>query len=308
MKKIKLITIFSLLAFSASALHAERDELNRLDFDIEKDENGGFRPNLSIPIYWNDNLFSSVGFSDKTKMLDEKLNNVSDSHRAVILDQQNFVLGILAFESDPAPISFSIGVHYGLTKIDKTEYGYYTSQNKLYAFENNIEMEKKGFGFNGDLTFGQPEDVRALRFSVGLSPFDTLDLEQSTMINPITTTPLKSNGSKKQDLSYQLKVKFRQDIGIFGSLVADASYAVLSLNYDLRRLKDISGKYEDVEIEAKETTTWYGIKYKFPKSFFLTMSPTIGIGRELVQLSDNLSTDKHEDTQTILTTGISGSF
>ncbi|MEA3384032.1 MAG: hypothetical protein U9Q20_05090 [Campylobacterota bacterium] len=140
MKSItKLLLLSTLLASTLSA----NDTLTQINF--EQDSDGNLNPNILVPIYWNDSIYSAVGYTSSTTKEIEKVDGFTDSKNGMVATKDNLKINWLTYKFS----NFSAGLQSKIINIDKNEFGYIHDSADLFgngadyyiAFDNDVELD-----------------------------------------------------------------------------------------------------------------------------------------------------------------------
>ena len=309
MKNLGFISALTALSiFISTPVLSETSALERLKLDMERDENGNFRPNLFVPYYWSDNWYSGLGYRDKTLVTQDTLEGLVDSKLSTSISERIIRLNVVSYQGASDLFSYSVGLDYQNTAIDKIEFGYFSLNNDFIVFDNNVEIEVSGFSAHGDLTWSKLLDPHAVRVKGSLSPMNSLKVEQQTDIKPLVPITGVGNSTKAQELSYQLQIETRHDLIEFLSVGLDLEYKVLPLNYDLKVLATSADKFITAPIDTTESTSRFGLRFIFNNALGDNMFPVIGVAYETTEIEDNLNETSSKVSQTLLTAGLTGRF
>ena len=142
-----------------------------------------------------------------------------------------------------------------------------------------------------------------------LSPLRTLNVEQTTVFQPLVTTNGTSNSSTLQNLSYNLNLMLKYKLTTLLTLQLNSNYSFLPMKYDLAVLNSSADGFTTETIDIEETTISNIIKISFNIDTFSTeLSPSIGYGRKSVSSKDIVSNTTRSLDTNIVMLGFEGRF
>ena len=309
-KNTVAIAVLSLLL--TNNVLANEETADRFSFDLQMGEEGSLNPETFVPLYWDDNWFSGVGFTNSTQLTQGTVPGFTDSKLGTSISKRVLRLNLISHQTNNDGYSYSIGGDYQMMTIDKTEFGYFYLNNGLIddyvAFDNSIEIEMSGLSLRGDFTLGQSSDKHLYRLSTIVSPGSTLNVDQDTSFTPIIPTSGVGTSSKSQALSYMLQFETRHRLSEFFSVGLNLQYEVLPLEYDLQVLSATATSFQDATIDNTEITTRVGLRFVFNYPLVDGLFPVLGVTSEDVEVEDNLNGGSVSESQTLISVGFTGSF
>jgi len=293
----------------ASALSAN-DTLTQVSF--EQDNDGNFNPNIFIPVYWTDNVYSGIGYTSNTTKDIGVVDGFIDSKNGMVATSRDMRLNWLTYKFG----NFSAGLQSNFLNIDKNEFGYIHDSADLFgngtnyyiAFDNDIELDIVKTGFYID--YSTKIDNLLLRGSSTITPSTKIDVKQSTLFKPLVNDIGSSSSSTSQDLSYGVKLEAYYDTNSFVKLGFEYSYDYMPIKYDIAQLAVENNAYvfNTTTIDTDETTTKYLAKLYFDKKMLGGLTPTIGFGSIETEVKNNDSGKKSKSDESIVSVGFERRF
>ena len=285
----------------------------RLRFDLNMGDDNNLNPDLFIPVYWQANWFSGLGFSQNSSFSSEVLAGFSDSKSGTSVNEDVVRLNILSYRTNNVDLNYSVGGDYQLRSIEKAEFGYFYLNNgtidDYVAFDNKIDIEVTGISLRGDVTFGNRSDTNQFRISTIVSPSSNLDVEQKTDFKPIVATSGTGDSSKSQDLSYLLSVDSNHKLWENINLRFFAQYESLPLEYDLKVLASTATSFQQTTIDVTEVTTRIGLRFVFTKLPIAEgLYAAVGFSTEDVETTNNAGAGSESSSDSLISIGFAGQF
>ncbi|QSZ42280.1 hypothetical protein GJV85_09230 [Sulfurimonas aquatica] len=268
MKKLLLTT-----ALLSTLLLA--DSTDRTQINLSTDDNGNTNPDLFIPIYWGDSLFSALGYSSSNFYEVAPLSSIANSRIGTTVDQRTMKLNLLTYELKFNSMTYALGGEVESITINKQEFGYFEQAADIVAADNSIEIDVIKPNIKADISY-QTKDL-LVRLGALVSPYSNLSVKQTTVFQPLVTTNGTSSSSTSQDLSYELNLALKYKVSSLMTLHFNSNYSYLPMKYDLAVLNSTLDDFTTDTIEVQETTTTNDIKLSFNiDSFSSELSPSIG--------------------------------
>ncbi|MEA2016871.1 MAG: hypothetical protein U9N59_00355 [Campylobacterota bacterium] len=304
--KLKIL-ISSILFFSI--LNAN-DTLTQINF--EQDNDGNFNPNIFVPINWNNDYYSGIGYASSTSKDIKKLNNFEDSKNGAVSTKSDTTINWITKKIS----NYSIGIQTNIQKINNNEFGYIHDTTNTFgkgddywiAFDNDIELDILKTSIYAD--YSKNLDDIFLRVSTTISPSTKIDVKQSTLFKPLVSDIGSSSSSTSQDLSYSFMLEGYYDTNSFINLGLEYSYDFNPLKYDIAQLSYENSNYlfKTATIDTDETTTKYIAKIYFDKKVLGDLNPSIGFGKISTKIKDNNSNDTTIEDSNIISIGFEKRF
>lgn len=302
----KLLLASTLLASIVSA----NDTLTQINF--EQGSDGNLNPNILVAIYWNENIYSAVGYTSSTTKEIEKVNGFIDSKNGMVATKDNLKINWLTYKFS----NFSAGVQSNIINIDKNEFGYIHDSADLFgngadyyiAFDNDVELDIMQTGLY--LDYNRKMDNLFVRVSTNITPSTAIDVKQETLFKPLVDDIGSSSSSTSQDLAYAVKLEAYYDTNSFVKLGFEYSYDYMPIKYDIAQLAVENNAYvfNTTTIDTDETTTKYLAKLYFDKKMLGGLTPTIGFGNIETQTKDNNSNKTTTTDESIVSIGFEKRF
>lgn len=302
----KLLLASTLLASTLSA----SDTLTKITF--EQDEDGKLNPNILVPIYWSDSLYSTLGYKSSTTKDISGVNNFSDSKSGLVSSQDDTAINWLSYKLG----NYTIGLQTNFLNIDNNEFGYIHDSANVFgngadyyiAFDNDIELDIIKTGIY--LDYNKKIDNLTMKLSSTIYPSTKIDVKQSTIFKPLSNDTGTSSSSTSQDLGYAMKLEAFYDTGAFVKFGAQYSYDFAPAKYDIAQLAQVNGNYtfQTATVDTDETTTKYLAKIYFDKKVLGNLIPSFGIGKIKSQVKNNNSGNKTTKNQDLFSLGFEARF
>lgn len=306
-----LATLFTGITFQAVAENSVND---RFVFDLVQGDSGAVNPSLFIPIAWNENWFSGLGYRQTKTSTQDSITGFADSKVSTSTTDRRSRLNFISYQNKISDsLSYSLGADYDFSQIKKSEFGYFHlvsgTVDDYVAFDNNVDIDVSGIDIRGDLTWGRKTDFALVRLGMILAPSNTLDVEQSTDVKPLVPTTGTSTSSVKQDLGYLLRLETRFRIFPILNIGLEAGYELLPLKYDVAVLDpNTLNSFATARVDVHEQTTRVGIRFIFQYETVGELYPVVGIFNQEVETEDQVNGFTESTSDTFYTFGITGAF
>ena len=302
--KRKLLTGLILL----SSLQA--DTFTQISF--EQDSDGNINPNIFIPLNWNDNYYSGIGYTASTTKDIDKLDNFTNSKNGMVSSKKDMTLNWITKKIG----NYSIGMMTTILKIQNNEFGYINDTDNLFgkgsdyliAFDNDIELNiiQTGLYMNYQRSLNKID----FRVSTTLYPSRNIDVTQSTMFKPLVAKNGTSSSTTSQNLSYNIGFETMYNSDSFINIGFEYSYKYEPIKYDIAQLGTNGTNYifKTNTIDTDETTTKYILKASFDKKMLGGLYPTIGFGKVSTETIDNKTNKSTTIDEDIISFGFEKRF
>lgn len=275
--KTRLVLI-SLMAAS----HASADRMN---IDLQFDEEGKAAPEFSVPFSWNEHLFSSLSYSS-TSTTNTGGSAITTSS-ATSIRQDLIQLGLLGYKKNFGALQVAGSLNYEYLTLDKTEFGYgelsIGNNTDLFVIENNVEITSKTPSIAADITYNST--LISLRSGVSVSMGSDLDVEQETGFQYQQAAQTKSKATGEQQTSYKVYADSLFNLTPSFGIGLNAEYRVLPLDYTVNILNSDLISFSEQEVSQEDSTLRYSLLFIF-KQPVAGMNPSIGITHQEIT-SDN---------------------
>lgn len=297
--------ILLLLTFVSSFLIGGNSD--RLQVNLNTDKEGNTNPDLFIPVYWSDDIFSGIGYYSSNSYEVNQLSSISNSRIGTVVDEKRLKLNLLTYEFKSNSLTYAIGAEIEKISINKQEFGYFEFNSDIVATENSIEIEILKPNINADISY--KNDDLFVRVGITASPLSTLDVKQTTIFKPLVTSTGTSDSSTSQSIAYNISLKAGYKISPLVSLMAQSNYSILPMKYDLAVLNNTASDFTLQEIEVQESTFSNMIKLAFNlDSFSSELSPSIGYGTQNISSKDISNDDTTTFKNNLWMIGFEGRF
>lgn len=264
-----------------SLLAASQASADRLNIDLQFDEEGKARPEFSVPYSWNESLFSSLSYSS-SNTTNTGGSQVSDNS-ATTIQKDLITLGLLGYKKTQGAFEYSGSVNFEYLTLNKSEFGYGELNSDLFVIDNNVEITSQTPSIDADITY--KSDSFSLRTGASIGIGASLDVEQETEFRyqQAAKTKHKNTGDQKTSYSVYMESLFKLTPS-FG-IAINAEYRVLPLDYTVSVLNADLASYSEVEQSQEDSILKYSLLFVFGQSIS-EISPSIGITHEEIT-SDN---------------------
>jgi hypothetical protein len=274
----KIAVVLSLL--SASGAYADR-----MNIDLQFDEEGKASPEFSVPYSWNEQLFSSLSYSSTSTT--NTGSSATTTSSATTIRQDLIQLGLLGYKKDLGALQIAGYLNYEYLTIDKAEFGYGKIQSgansDLFVVENNVEITSATPSIAADITYNS--SLISLRTGASLSIGSTLDVEQDTGFQYQQSAQTKSKKEGDQAASYNVYIDSLFNVTANFGIGINAEYRVLPLDYTVSILNSDLVSFSEQEVSQEDSTLRYSLLFIFKQSV-AGMNPSIGITHQELT-SDN---------------------
>lgn len=297
-----------ILVWLVVLIYAYAGQADRLQVNLNTDEDGNTNPDLFIPVYWSDTLFSGVGYYSSSSYETGNVNGgiIVDSRVGTTTDEKRFKLNLISYEMKTGAMTYALGADYEQITIDKHEFGYLDYTSDVSAVENNIEIDVVRTNLNADATY-RTNSLYA-RLGLSLSPSSTLSVDQTTVVKPLLSGTGTSSSSNSQEMSYDIAFKGGYKLSPLMTLIVQGIHSYLPLKYDLA-VAGSGSTFVVQEQDTEQTTTKSMVKLAFNlDAFSKELSPSIGFGSESVAMTDNNEDETDTVTNSLVMIGFEGRF
>ena len=271
-----------------SILAASQASADRLNIDLQFDEEGKARPEFSIPYSWNESLFSSLSYtsSSTTNTGGSELSENS----ATTIQKDLIKLGLLGYKNTQGAFEYSGSVNFEYLTLNKSQFGYGELSSGLFVVENNVEITSQTPSIDADVTY--KSDKFSFRTGASVSIGASLDVDQETEFRYLQTARTKHKSTGEQNTSYSVHFESLFSLIPQFGIAINAEYRVLPLDYTVSALNAGGASYSEVEQSQEDSTLRYSLLFVFGQSLS-GMSPSIGITHE------EITSDDGSDSETI---------
>jgi len=312
--RMRFTIAIAALLFALMQTVAHADIRDRFVFDIVQGDSDSLEPETFIPLEWNEHWFSGLGYS-QTKVTDQDtIAGFPDSKVSESTATRRTRLNLINYRDKLSDkTSYSLGVDYDFSEIDKSEFGYFQlvsgSTDDYVAFDNNVTIDINGFDLRGDFTWGRKTDFALTRLSLLLSPANELEVSQTTDFKPIVPDRGTSSSSITQDMGYQLKLESRFRVLPAANIGFIAAYELLPLKYDVAILNPATlNSFSTVRVDAHQATTRIGVRIIFQHEVMDRLYPVIGYFNRRVETEDQGNGHTESTSDNFTSIGITGAF
>lgn len=293
--------IFLSLIFLASTLCGEGEPLN---ININVDQDGRMHPQFSLPINWNANWYSGLGFNSKSIIDHDRVEGFDDSRVASAVNDARLRLNLVSYTDFIDKTVYSIGIHYNYFAIEKTEFGYLHMPPALggewVAFDNEVDLSVKQTALHADVSWVSKNSRLFCNVNASYAPASEMTVKQETRFKPIVTNTGSGTSTISQDASYKLAAQVAVKLHPYVSIGIGGEYEFLPLEYGVQILDYDSGtstfSFVETMIESEETVVTKSAKLMIHKDVLNGMSPFLGYGEQEI-----ISRDVSSDTTSTLT-------
>jgi hypothetical protein len=187
-------------------------------------DSGDILPTIKMPIYWDSKkmFFSSILY---------RSNSYSEKESGELYDKK--------------------GIFYNRTEFDLKLIGYRKSKNmEFYTSINRIEIEKNEIGYKDELFFDNIVDIEVNRlriggnfgysfsenlsstFSADIFPVSKLNIEQNTVLKPLSKKVGENSSSNDLDPSFQLSLNLKYSFSKNWKSELSYRYSYIPLEYE----------------------------------------------------------------------------
>jgi hypothetical protein len=279
----KRLVLLSLIA--SSQVFADR-----MNIDLQFDEEGKASPEFSIPFSWNEHVFSSLSYSSSTMTSTENASVTNSS--ATTIRQDLIQLGLLGFKKEFGELQIAGYLNYDYLTLDKTEFGYgeltIAGNTDLFVIDNNVEITSTSPSIGADITYSS--DFLSLRTGASISIGANLDVKQDTTFQYQQSAQTNSQATGEQDTSYNIYVESLFNLTPTFGIGVNAEYGVLPLDYTVSVLNSDLVSFSDQDVSQEDATLRYSLLFVFKQSVS-GMNPSIGITHQEVTSDNGVSSE-----------------
>jgi len=227
---IKSLVFLSLVSSSCLAQeekdNADTFSLERLQITFSNDREGNTSPSLFVPIYWNEHLFSGIGYESITLALSDFSNSASTLE---VTQQEIYNLNVLQYQETSRNIQYSIGLALKYSKVQN--YGTLSVPGTTPSINLNVATSIKAFsaGVSGDLAFKNIGEFLSVRVGGYIYPYLNFDVTQN--LNGLTT-----NSNLDQEVTYKIVINTVLQSGYGVDLSLTALYSLEAYNYTINEI------------------------------------------------------------------------
>jgi hypothetical protein len=272
------IILLSLIASS----HVSADRMN---IDLQFDEEGKASPEFSVPFSWNEHVFSSLSYSSSTTT---NTGSASLTNSSATTTRQGLIqLGLFGFKKDVGELQIAGYLNYDYLTLDKTEFGYgeltIEGNTDLFVIDNNVEITSTSPNIGADITYSS--NLLSLRTGANISIGANLDVKQDTTFQYQQSAQTNSKATGEQDTSYNIYVESLFNLTPTFGIGVNAEYRILPLDYTASVLNTDLVSFSEQDVSQEDATLSYSLLFVFKQSAS-GMNPSIGITHQEVT-SDN---------------------
>lgn len=311
---MKILISFIILIVSIHLSHADNYVNDRFSFDLVQDDSGTVNPSVFLPIAWNENWFSGLGYHQSKITTQDSISGFPDSKVSTSSTDKRMRLNFISYQNRiNDDWSYSLGADYDFSQIKKSEFGYFhlvtSTVDDYVAFDNNVDIDVSGIDLRGDITWGSKSDFALVRLGMILAPSNKLDIEQTTDVKPIVPTTGTSTSTTSQDLGYQLRLESRFRVLPLLNIGLVAGYELLPLKYDVAILDPSTlNSFTTARVDVHEKTMRLGIRFIFEYETVEKLYPVIGFFNQDIDVEDQGNGSTVSSSDTFVTLGITGAF
>ena len=256
------------------------DESNTLErFSASVDDQGV--PSFSIPIIWNNSLYSTIRY-DKSQY-QEHQSATNGSARSEIVSGSDLTMlniNLLSYQDHlDNGLIYSIGGGGGLGTSEFNQVGFaYASAQNYYAIYSKGLYKIYQAGFNADLTMKEIANFFSFRIGAGFYPFTYAKYSNTISTVPTPNYDITLNENKMQSvMQYDAFALFSIKLFSFASILLDAKvshqeYDSSYIDYNVNRVDYV------VNASVNQYTTYKGgMRLLFPLLGYSGINPTIGV-------------------------------
>ena len=291
-------TLFSSVA--ASEDNSARIDPDRLIYDFSIDEKDKFRPDLFIPFSWTDDLYGAVSYLSTSDYETEKVLGIQDSNKDSEVIYNTLNIYPLLWKTD----SHTMGLDIELLDIDKKQSGYWVSGVDTFNFQNAVEIKviKPAFYYQFN---NLSSKYNGVLFSASLSPYSSLDVNQSTVFTGALSQSGSSSSEGESNVSFRLNLNGRYRFSNGLQSFFDFKYEYLPLEYELNVLQ-ASGSFAVEKFDVVENIYKISYKIQLDKDLFYGLKPTFGISHERTDGENQVSGSTYDYARTMFVFGLEG--
>jgi hypothetical protein len=288
----------AILAGSAVARSASAQEFN---IDLQVDSDGKVSPETSLPYNWNKNWYSEVRYRSLTTTTDNESNTLSRSTST--LEQQYVRLNVLGYQNANERSTHGFAVGAEAIKINRSEFGFGPIASQTLIIDNQVDILSARLVMSGFYEF--KTDYIDMHFGANISPAGQLYVNQQTAIEYNSSFATSHESNTAMALSYGADVAATVKTGFGLDVKLSAEYLYLPMDYSLALVNSTADAFEETDIEEKQTSVRYGVKFVLP-AYEDKGRPVIGFSQEKIATDQNGSTGS--ETINYLIVGLSKSF
>ncbi len=272
---------------------------DRMNIDLQFDEEGKASPEFSIPLSWNEHLFSSLSYSSSTTTNTGSASLTNSS--ATTIRQDLIQLGLLGFKKDFGELQIAGYFNYEYLTLDKTEFGYgeitIGGNTDLFVIDNNVDISRTSPNIGADITYNS--NLLSLRTGANISIGANLDVKQDTNFQYQQSAQTSSQATGVQETSYNIYIESLFNLNPTFSIGVNAEFGVLPLDYTVSVLNSDLVSFSDQDVSQEDSTLRYSLLFIFRQST-VGMNPSIGIThQEVTSDSDSFSETTKSDYITL---------
>lgn len=301
----KVLPIF----LTTSCLLANESALSEIALDL--DDDGNINPSISIPVYYGKNkqFYSSIGYTSSNANEVKSLDGFDDSKNAFVSSSHELNINYISYSTTLSHIQLSFGINSTFSSIKNNEFGYIHDSENVFnqgadyylSYDNEVLLDIVRYSLSTDVVFPLGDKVES-RLHLSLSPFSTLDVEQSTIFKPLVSQKGESSSSDSQDLSYDIRYDLQYKTDMFFDVGFTLKYSSNSFKYDVAALNTDGSTYSFAKqkVDTTETTTSYMVKSIFKYSVFGGLKPSLGFGMRYLTKEDNINKSSEDSSSTVV--------
>lgn len=282
-KILPIIVLLSINLFSFQL--PERTKL-----DVNYDDEKRLHPNIFIPIFWSDNIFSAIEYRTGFKKEVESAKTTRTHHQVGKIHLLNYQVNDYVF-----------ALGYGNEIFNKEQKGYLLKDSTRTDYINKIDITYTSFFGKIDITKESLTPWLDSRFGLLILPSPKLKVEQDTQYSN-TYVNGKGNSEKTTVLMYEITLDTKTKSGSFIDVGLDLKYQRLPLKFDLQLSNGATKNFDEEEKILYSTLKLY---LNTPIS---GLTPHIGYENKRIDSTDNKSGKSSSETENTYIFGFDKKF
>jgi len=307
---LKFSLLLTIILFT-SHLAAKENSIKGVIVNLNVNEEGAVSPDFFIPYYWNNQLYTGIGYQSWEDTSQDAVDGYSESRISENNKFSQWRLSLLNWQSKPKPFMFTLGAELQQTEMNKYEFGYIHFPDNLggewVAFDNDVNVKVIQPTINAGMRWTNQANTLAVFIEGLVTPLSLLDLDQKTEFKPIINDTGISSGRNKQDLSWEINSNMEYKTDIFADLGFSVSYEYLPLSYDLATLDYNSNtsafSFSTSNIEIEQIVMTWEVELILKVNILGDAKPKIGFGQRITNIKDKVSHDSEKLTDNLISIG-----
>ena len=303
MKKRIIATLLT-----TSSLFANESALSEIALNL--DDGGNINPSISIPIYYgkNNKFFSSLEYTSSNMSEVDVLDGFIDSKNAFVSRSNELTLNYISYSTKLSSLQLSFGINSTFASIKNNEFGYIHDSENVFnkgddyyiSYDNEVLLDIVRYSLSADVVFSFSKKIDS-RLHLNISPFSTLDVDQSTIFKPLVSQKGESSSSYTQDISYNIRYDIQYNTDSFFDIGLTLKHKSNSFKYDVAALNADGSNFSftNQAVDTTETTTSYMLKTIFKYSVLGGLKPSLGFGMRDFSKEDNINNSSVDSSSTI---------